>query len=84
MSNIFCFCREREKLVASQSEIESLHLQHSDMQHEVESCRNKEAELLEFTKQLTEKNVLLQSQFTAVDAKAQQLEIEHSSCTVST
>ncbi|KAK6635950.1 hypothetical protein RUM44_001205 [Polyplax serrata] len=73
--------QEREKLVASQSEIESLHLQHSDMQHEVESCRNKEAELLEFTKQLTEKNVLLQSQFTAVDAKAQQLEIEHSSCT---
>lgn len=48
----------------------------------MESCRNREAELLEFTQKLTEKNVRLQSEFTAVEAKAHQLEIEHSSCTV--
>lgn len=48
----------------------------------METCREREAELLEFTQKLTEKNVLLQSEFNAIEAKAQQLEIEHSSCKV--
>lgn len=69
-------------MAASQAEIENLRLQNSEMQQEVESCKNREAELLEFTQKLTEKNVQLQSQFLTIEARAQQLDIEHSSCTV--
>lgn len=42
----------------------------------MESCRVKEAELLLFTQQLTDKNVRLQSEFTAMETKVQQLNCE--------
>ena len=41
------------------------------------ACRRKESELLEFTQKLTDKNVGLQSAFTALEAKAAAVEGEH-------
>lgn len=41
------------------------------------ACRQKEAEMLDFTQKLTDKNVRLQSDFTAIQAKTKQLEQEH-------
>ena len=40
--------------------------------------RKKEAELLEFTQKLTDKNVILQSDLVAFEAKSSALEAEHS------
>lgn len=42
----------------------------------MESCRVREAELLLFTQQLTDKNVRLQSEFTSMETKVQQLTCE--------
>lgn len=42
----------------------------------MESCRIHEAELLSFTHQLTDKNVRLQSEFTAMETRVQQLTCE--------
>lgn len=42
----------------------------------MESCHVREAELLLFTQQLTDKNVRLQSEFTAMETKVQQLTCE--------
>ena len=38
------------------------------------SCRDKEADLLEFTQKLTDKNVCLQSEFTTLAGRAASLE----------
>jgi hypothetical protein len=35
-------------------------------------CRSKEAELLAYTQQVTEKNVTLQSEFSSVEAKVRE------------
>lgn len=40
--------------------------------------RKKEADLLEFTQKLTDKNVILQSDLVALEAKSSALEAEHS------
>ena len=42
----------------------------------MECCRQREAHMLDFTQKLTDKNVRLQSEFTAIEAKAVQLEHE--------
>nr|CAD7264887.1 unnamed protein product [Timema shepardi] len=65
-----------EKLLASQSEVERLRLSNADLQQDMAGCREREAELLDFTQKLTDKNVRLQSEFSATEAKAQQLELE--------
>lgn len=44
----------------------------------MEACRIREKELLVFTQQLTDKNVRLQSEFTALETKVQQLTCEQS------
>lgn len=42
----------------------------------MEACRVREAEMLLFTQQLTDKNVRLQSEFSAIETKVQQLTCE--------
>ena len=60
---------EQEKLVASQGEVERLRLSNAELQQDMASCREREAELLNFTQKLTDKNVRLQSEFSATEAK---------------
>lgn len=40
-----------------------------ELESDMESCRAREAELLLFTQQLTDKNVRLQSEFTALETR---------------
>ncbi|KAJ9584552.1 hypothetical protein L9F63_021110, partial [Diploptera punctata] len=67
---------EQERLAASQAEVDRLRLSNAELQQDMASCREREAELLNFTQKLTDKNVRLQSEFSATEAKAQQLECE--------
>jgi hypothetical protein len=60
---------EQEKLGASQGEVEHLRLCNAELQQDMTACREREAELLDFTQKLTEKNVRLQSEFSAIEAK---------------
>lgn len=55
--NFLLFSRfsEQERLAASQSEVERLRVSNSELLQEMETCREREAELLEFTQKLTEK-----------------------------
>jgi len=68
--NLFIFgwidFRERERLSKNQEELESIRQANSDLEHDMEKCHAKENELLEFTRKLTEKNVNLQSDYTAL------------------
>lgn len=54
-----------------------LRLANEELQSDMRACRQKEADMLDFTQKLTDKNVLLQSEFTAIRAKADNLESEH-------
>ncbi|KAG8231829.1 hypothetical protein J437_LFUL008600 [Ladona fulva] len=67
---------EHEKVLAAQGEVERLRQNNAELQQEMSACREREAELLAFTQRLTDKNVWLQSEFSATEAKAQQLESE--------
>ena len=42
------------------------------------SCRAKEADLLDFTQKLTDKNVNLQSEYSSLESRVQTLEVENS------
>ncbi|XP_022254998.1 coiled-coil domain-containing protein 186-like, partial [Limulus polyphemus] len=68
--------REREKVAAGQREVERLRQANADLQTDMESCHNKEGELLEFTERLTAKSVQLQSEHSSLETKAQTLEGE--------
>lgn len=57
-------------------EVERLHLVNQELQTDMDCCRQREVHMLEFTQKLTDKNVRLQSEFTAIETKANQLEIE--------
>jgi len=65
---------ERERLSKNQEELENIRQTNSDLEHDMERCRAKENELLEFTGKLTEKNVNLQSDHTALRERARFLE----------
>lgn len=49
-----------------------------ELENDMQFCRKRESELLLFTQQLTDKNVRLQSEFTAMETKVQQLQCEES------
>lgn len=53
----------------NQSEMERLRQSNTELLQDTERCRKREADMLEFTQKLTAKNVRLQSEFTAVEAK---------------
>ena len=61
--------RERERLSKNQEELETTRQLNSDMEQDMQRCRSKEIELLEFTQKLTEKNVAVQSDYTALQDK---------------
>lgn len=67
---------EQERLLASQEEVERLRQTNQELQQDTTACREREAELLDFTQRLTDKNVRLQSEFSATEAKARELELE--------
>ncbi|XP_066142137.1 coiled-coil domain-containing protein 186-like isoform X1 [Euwallacea fornicatus] len=67
---------EEEQLCASNERMSLLELRNQELESDMESCRVREAELLVFTQQLTDKNVRLQSEFTSVETKIQQLTCE--------
>lgn len=66
-----------DKCVAKSSEISRLRDESTEIGEDMAACRRKESELLEFTQKLTDKNVGLQSAFTALEAKAAAVESEH-------
>lgn len=67
---------EEEQLLACREQMALLKNRNSELECDMESCREREAELLLFTQQLTDKNVRLQSEFTAMETKVQQLTCE--------
>lgn len=67
---------EQEQLTACNEQIALLKNRNTELESDMESCREREAELLLFTQQLTDKNVRLQSEFTAMETKVQQLSCE--------
>ena len=64
---------ERERLSKNQEELDSIKQENADMELDMERCREKEKELLEFTQKLTETNVRLQSDYTAIKEKVKPL-----------
>ncbi|KRT83182.1 hypothetical protein AMK59_4005, partial [Oryctes borbonicus] len=69
---------EQEQLAACNEQVNLLKQRNVELESDMEACRIKEAELLLFTQQLTDKNVRLQSEFTAMETKVQQLSCEQS------
>ena len=66
--------REKEKSLALEVEVARLREEGADVQADMVACRKKEAELLEFTRKLTDKNVSLQSEFSSIEVRAKQVE----------
>lgn len=50
----------------------------TEVNEDMSACRRKEAELLEFTQRLTDKNVTLQSDLASAEGRVSTLEMEHS------
>ncbi|XP_076677578.1 coiled-coil domain-containing protein 186 isoform X2 [Andrena cerasifolii] len=70
--------QHKDKHLASiESEIDQLRAANEELQADMLACRQKEAEMLDFTQKLTDKNVRLQSGFTAIEATTKELEEEH-------
>ncbi|XP_046750137.1 coiled-coil domain-containing protein 186 isoform X2 [Diprion similis] len=69
--------KHKEQLLSSnEAEVERLRQSNTELQADMEWCREREAHMLDFTQKLTDKNVRLQSEFTAIEAKNEQLELE--------
>lgn len=68
--------RQKEITAVNQQEIERLREANTELQNDMDACRIKEGELLEFTERLTSKNVALQSEYAALEAKDQMLQME--------
>ncbi|KAK7068517.1 hypothetical protein SK128_026128 [Halocaridina rubra] len=67
---------ERDELASANQEVERFQSLNSEIEGDLLACRQKEAELLAFTQKLSDKNVQIQSQFSALQSKAQLMEIE--------
>lgn len=62
-------CREKEQLERASQEVDRLQTTNNELEGELLACRNKEAELLAFTQKLSDKNVQIQSQLSALQSK---------------
>lgn len=60
---------EQEQNRACNEQIALLKQRNAELEGDIIACREREAELLLFTQQLTDKNVRLQSEFTALETK---------------
>ncbi|KAK8389249.1 hypothetical protein O3P69_020887 [Scylla paramamosain] len=69
--------REKEQLEHASEEVDRLQSTNNELENELLACRQKEAELLAFTQKLSDKNVQIQSQYSALQSKTQLTEIEH-------
>merc|ERR1719481_311570 len=69
--------RETEKVELRDQEVARLREEAVEVQADMAAVRRKEADLLEFTQKLTDKNVQLQSEFSSVEGRAQTLVEEH-------
>ncbi|XP_044262854.1 coiled-coil domain-containing protein 186 isoform X2 [Tribolium madens] len=67
---------EQDQNRVCNDQIGLLKQRNAELEADILACREREAELLLFTQQLTEKNVRLQSEFTALETKVQQLTCE--------
>ncbi|KAF7281692.1 coiled-coil domain-containing protein 186-like [Rhynchophorus ferrugineus] len=67
---------EQDQLTVANEQMDLLKQRNQELESDMESCRIREAELLLFTQQLTDKNVRLQSEFTTMETKVQQLTCE--------
>jgi hypothetical protein len=76
-------CSEQERVASLQSECDQLRRCNSELLSDMAVCRGKEAELLEYTQQVTEKNVLLQSGYSAVESKVRVVYFKISSSSAS-
>ncbi|XP_065171119.1 coiled-coil domain-containing protein 186 isoform X2 [Atheta coriaria] len=68
---------EQEHLKVASEQITLLKSRNVDLTTDMDACRAHESELLAFTQQLTDKNVALQSEFSAMETKLQQLTYEN-------
>ena len=69
--------REEDRCQARDAEVERLRSEAAELTSDMSACRQKEADLLQFTQKLTDKNVTLQSDLAAAEARASTLESEH-------
>ena len=69
--------KAEENNKAKAKEIERLRTENQEVNEDMAACRQKEAELLEFTQKLTDKNVTLQSDLATSEAKSSTLDSEH-------
>ncbi|XP_018905312.2 coiled-coil domain-containing protein 186 isoform X1 [Bemisia tabaci] len=69
---------EKKKTASLETEAITLRTSNEELLIDMESCRKREAEMLDFTERLTAQNVKLQSDFSALKAKNEELEIEQS------
>jgi regulator of replication initiation timing len=60
---------EQDQNRACNDQIHLLKQRNAELEGDIIACRDREAELLLFTQQLTDKNVRLQSEFTALETK---------------
>nr|XP_034178904.1 coiled-coil domain-containing protein 186 isoform X1 [Osmia lignaria] len=68
---------KEQYLASTEAEMNHLRMANEELQADMSACRQKEAEMLDFTQKLTDKNVRLQSEFTATEARMKKLEKEH-------
>ncbi|CAG0915840.1 unnamed protein product [Notodromas monacha] len=68
--------REQNHRISAETEVLELKAANDEVIHDMSLCRQKEAELLEFSATLTEKNVVLQSNLRCVEAKLEFNETE--------
>lgn len=69
--------QHKEQCLASiETEIKRYVETNQELQNDMESCRQRESQMLEFTQKLTDKNVQLQSELISIEAKNKRLEHE--------
>ncbi|KMQ86585.1 hypothetical protein RF55_14390 [Lasius niger] len=68
---------KEECIVSAEAQILQLRSTNEELRFDMQACRQKEADMLDFTQKLTDKNVRLQSEFITIQTKASYLESEH-------
>jgi chromosome segregation ATPase len=69
---------EQDQNRACNDQIHLLKQRNAELEGDIIACRDREAELLLFTQQLTDKNVRLQSEFTALETKVEERHVDDS------
>ncbi|XP_011159280.1 coiled-coil domain-containing protein 186 isoform X2 [Solenopsis invicta] len=67
---------KEERVVSTEAKLQQLQSINEELQSDMQACRQKEADMLDFTQKLTDKNVRLQSEFIAIQTKTSHLESE--------